>query len=138
MDVLISMCCWLCLQAEGGKRTGAVATVVAAVDLARVRQPAHVKSSQAEEKEAELKQQMTATIEHEYRAAERTMTAQAGYMLTAAQEVEAEATLPSSQVSQDRLLTPISDSQQSSRTALASHYQYCQLIRSELVSDRCL
>lgn len=88
------MCCWLCLQAEGGKRAGAVATVVAALDLARVRQPVHVDGGQAEEKEAntveaELRQQATAT------AASRTTTrAQAGQMLTTAQMVTPESTLP--------------------------------------------
>ncbi|KAJ4923666.1 hypothetical protein JOQ06_014150 [Pogonophryne albipinna] len=38
MAALPSLCCWLCLQAGGGKAV-AVATVMAAVDLARVRQP---------------------------------------------------------------------------------------------------
>lgn len=86
-----------------------MATVVTAVDIARVRQPAHVKSGRAEEKEAELKQQTTAAVDRQYRAGERTMRAQADHMLTAAQEVGAEATPPSPQVSQDRLLKPISD-----------------------------
>lgn len=40
------MCCWLCLQAGGGHKEGAVATVVAAVDLARVRQPLQVEQEQ--------------------------------------------------------------------------------------------
>ncbi|KAI4798309.1 hypothetical protein KUCAC02_022152 [Chaenocephalus aceratus] len=38
MAALPSLYCWLCLQAGGGKAV-AVATVMAAVDLARVRQP---------------------------------------------------------------------------------------------------
>ncbi|CAB1414348.1 unnamed protein product [Pleuronectes platessa] len=40
-------------EAEGGKKAGAVATVVAAVDLARVRQPVHGEGGQAEEEEEE-------------------------------------------------------------------------------------
>lgn len=58
------MCCFLCLQAEGGVKAGAVATVVAAVDLARVRLPVRVEGGRAEEEEAveaELKQQAAAT-----------------------------------------------------------------------------
>lgn len=47
----------LCLQAEGGKRAGAVATVVAAVDLARVRLPVHAEGGVAEEEEVEVRQQ---------------------------------------------------------------------------------
>ena len=49
----------LCLQ-EGGKKAEAVATVVAALDLARVRQPAHVEGRVKEEEEtleAEIRQQ---------------------------------------------------------------------------------
>lgn len=44
----------LCLQAEGGKRAGAVATVVAAVDLARVRLPL---ADEEEAAEGEVRQQ---------------------------------------------------------------------------------
>lgn len=47
----------LCLQAEGGKRAGAVATVLAAVDLARVRLPVHAEGGVAEEEEVEVRQQ---------------------------------------------------------------------------------
>ena len=58
VDVLRSMCCSLCLQAVGGQRAGAVATVMAAVDLARVRQPVQAEGGGAEE--AELRQQVAA------------------------------------------------------------------------------
>lgn len=84
MDVLRSMCCWLCLQAGGGNRAGAVATVVAAVDLARVRQPLHVE----EEAEADMATSRT------------TARAQASHLLTAAQFTP-ESTAPRPQVSQD-------------------------------------
>lgn len=50
----------MCLQAEGGKKAEAVATVVAALDLARVRQPAHAEGRVKEEEEtleAEIRQQ---------------------------------------------------------------------------------
>ncbi len=66
MDVLRSMCCFLCLQAEGGIKAGAVATVVAAVDLARVRQPVHAEGGRAEEEEvveSEISQQAATTAE---------------------------------------------------------------------------
>lgn len=66
MDVLRSMCCLLCLQGEGGKKAEAVATVVAAVDLARVRKPVHAEGGQAEEQEAievEMRQQAVTTAE---------------------------------------------------------------------------
>lgn len=66
MDVLRSMCCLLCLQGEGGKKAEAVATVVAAVDLARVLKPVHAEGGQAEEPEAvevEIRQQAAATAE---------------------------------------------------------------------------
>lgn len=82
MDVLRSMCCWLCLQAGGGKRAGAVATVVAAVDLARVRQPVHVEGGQAEEKEVKLE------AEFRQQAGEGTTRT-----LSAAQKVTPESTL---------------------------------------------
>lgn len=66
-----SVCCWLCLQAGGGHRAGAVATVVAAVDLARVRQPLQV--------EQEPDEQLDILV-----AASRTPAkAQAGLQLTA-------------------------------------------------------
>jgi len=86
------MCRWLCLQAEGGKRAGAVATVVAAVDLARVRQPVHVEAGRAEEQgveavEVELRQQAAASVtDQQYRAGWTSTRMQAGQMLTAAQE----------------------------------------------------
>lgn len=41
-----------CFQAEGGKKAEAVATVLAAVDLARVRQPGHDEGGVAAEEEA--------------------------------------------------------------------------------------
>lgn len=48
----------LCFQAEGGKKAEAVATVVAAVDLARVRLPVHEEGGLAdEEEELEIRQQ---------------------------------------------------------------------------------
>lgn len=111
------MCCWLCLQAEGGKRAGAVATVVAALDLARVRQPVHVDGGQAEEKEAntveaELRQQATTAamaVDQQYRASRTTARAQAGQMLTTAQTVTPASTLPLPQVSQaSRAKNPLS------------------------------
>uniref|UniRef100_H3DPY6 Ig-like domain-containing protein n=1 Tax=Tetraodon nigroviridis TaxID=99883 RepID=H3DPY6_TETNG len=46
----------LCLQAEGGKKAGAVATVVAAVDLARVRLPL-ADDEEEEAAEGEIRQQ---------------------------------------------------------------------------------
>lgn len=46
------MCCSLFLQAEGEKKAEAVATVVAAVDLARVRKPVCEESEQSEEDKA--------------------------------------------------------------------------------------
>lgn len=67
MDVLRSELSFLCLQAEGGKKAEAVATVVAAVDLARVRLPVHVEGGAAEEEEA---------VEVEIRQQERKMTAE--------------------------------------------------------------
>lgn len=116
MDVLRSMCCWLCLQAEGGKRAGAVATVVSAVDLARVRQPVHVEGGRAEEEdadavEAELRQQAAAAaaavmaVDQQYRAS-RTTRVQAGRVLTTAQ-VTPESTLPLPQVSQASTAKPL-------------------------------
>lgn len=47
----------VCLQAEGGTRAGAVATVVAAVDLARVRLPVRAEDGVAEEEKVEVRQQ---------------------------------------------------------------------------------
>lgn len=91
MDVLRSMCCWLCLQAEGGKRAGAVATVMAAVDLARVRLPVHVEGGRAEEEEAVEAAAMTA--DQQYRASRTTTRVQAGQMIPTAQEFTAESTL---------------------------------------------
>ena len=104
MDVLRSMCCWLCPQAEGGKRAGAVATVVAAVDLARVRQPVHAEGGRAEEEEAieaELKQEATTAAtaaDQQYQVGWTTTRVQAGKMLTTAQEFTHEPTLPPPQV----------------------------------------
>ena len=49
--------CLFCLQGEGVGRAGAVATVMAAVDLARVRQPVHVEKSGAEEEPVVLQLQ---------------------------------------------------------------------------------
>ena len=50
---LRSMCCLTptacCLQGEGGKKAEAVATVLAAVDQARVRKPVHAEGGHAEE-----------------------------------------------------------------------------------------
>lgn len=46
----------MCLQAEGGKKAGAVATVVAAVDLARVRLPL-AEDEEEEAAEGEIRQQ---------------------------------------------------------------------------------
>lgn len=67
MDTLRSVCYSLCLQAEGGKKAEAVATVVAAVDLARVRLPVHAEGGLAEEEEA---------VEVEIRQQGREMTAE--------------------------------------------------------------
>lgn len=66
MAVLRSLCCLLCLQAEGGIKAEAVATVVAAVDLARVRQPVHAEGDRAEDEEAveaEIMQKAATTAE---------------------------------------------------------------------------
>lgn len=108
MDVLRSMCCWLYLQAEGGKRAGAVATVVAAVDLARVRQPVHVEGSRAEEEEVEAADtELTQRAEQQYQAAWTSTSMQAGAMLTTAQELTPERTLPQPQVREaSRAKTP--------------------------------
>lgn len=55
---LRSMCCSLFLQAVGEKKAEAVATVVAAVDLARVRKPVLEEGDRAEEDEAvDMKEQ---------------------------------------------------------------------------------
>ncbi len=96
----------VCLQAEGGKRAGAVATVVAAVDLARVRLPVHVEGAQADDEEeavalkAELRQQATAmAAAQQYEAGWTTTRAQAGQMLTTAQEFTPQPSLPLPQVS---------------------------------------
>lgn len=106
MDVLRSLYCWLCVQAGGGKRAGAVATVVAAIDIARVRQPVHVEGTETEEEdadgvEAELGQRAmaaaTAMAVSQQNGASWTR-AQAGHMLTTAQ-VTPESTLPLPQVS---------------------------------------
>ncbi|TMS06108.1 Titin [Larimichthys crocea] len=98
-------------EAGGGKRAGAKATVMAAVDLARVRQPVHVEGERAEEEEeaeaveAELRQQEVAAAAaaaaaaiaagQQYQAGWTTTTrAQAGQMLTTAQEFRPEPTPP--------------------------------------------
>ena len=52
--------CLFCLQGEGVGRVGALATVMAAVDLARVRQPVHVEQSGAEEEPVALQLQAAA------------------------------------------------------------------------------
>lgn len=97
------MYCCLCLQAEGGKRAGAVATVLAAVDLARVRQPVHVEGGRTEEEEAVevgLRQQGAAAMvaDQQYRAGRTTTRVQADQMHTTAQELRREPTLPPPQV----------------------------------------
>lgn len=51
------MCCLLCLQAEGEKKAEAVATVVAAVDLARVLQPVTLEEEEEATVHVETKQQ---------------------------------------------------------------------------------
>lgn len=95
-----------------------MATVVAAVDLARVRQPVHVEGGRAEEEdadavEAELRQQAAAAaataavmaVDQQYRAS-RTTRVQAGRVLTTAQ-VTPESTLPLPQVSQASTAKPL-------------------------------
>lgn len=88
--VLSSLCCWFYLQAEGGTKAGAVAKVVAAVDLARIRQPVHVEGGRAEEVEtveAEMRQQTVAmSADQQYQIGWMSTRMQAGQMLTAAQE----------------------------------------------------
>ncbi|KAM4608731.1 titin-like [Polymixia lowei] len=86
-------------EAEGGKRAEAVATVVAAVDLARVRQPVHVEDSGAEEEDvgSELRQQASVASEQQYEAI-RTVRTQAGPMPTAVQHFSPEPTLQVSQI----------------------------------------
>lgn len=59
------VCCLLCLQAETEKKADAVATVVAAVDLARVRQPAPEGSWAEEALEMELEQDLALTFEEQ-------------------------------------------------------------------------
>lgn len=86
------MCCWFCLQAEGGIRAGAVAKVVAAVDLARTRGPVHVEGGQAEKQEVEaveveFKQQAS---DHQYQTGWTSSRMQAGQMLSSAQEFTAD------------------------------------------------
>lgn len=97
------MCCCLCPQAEGGKRAGAVATVLAAVDLARVRQPVHVEGGRAEEEETVevgFRQQSAAGMaaDQQYQASRTTSRVQAEQMLSTAQEQRREPTLPRPQV----------------------------------------
>lgn len=61
LSSLRSLCCSLFLQAEGEKKAEAVATVVAAVDLARVRKPVLKEGDRAEEDEAvDVKEQEAA------------------------------------------------------------------------------
>lgn len=86
VDVLRSMCCWLCLQAVGGQRAGAVATVMAAVDLARIRQPVHVEGGGAGEEEEAV------DADQQYEADWTTSRVQTGQMLTA-QEFTPESSL---------------------------------------------
>ena len=58
------LCAACCLQGEGEKKAEAVATVVAAVDLARVRLPVQEEGGWTEEEKAvDLKQQATAPAE---------------------------------------------------------------------------
>lgn len=89
-----------------------MATVVAAVDIARVRQPVHAEGGRAEEEEAdaveaELRQQAAAVmaVDQQYRAS-RTTRVQAGRVLTTAQ-VTPESTLPLPQVSQASTAKPL-------------------------------
>lgn len=90
------MFCWFCLQAGGGERAGAVAKVVAAVDVARTREPLHVECSRSEEQKVEavevgLRQQVAATVDdHQYRTGWTPSRMQAGQMLGAAQEFTAD------------------------------------------------
>lgn len=63
LSSLRCVCCLLCLQDEGEKKAEAVATVVAAVDLARVLKPVHgegVRKEEEEDVELRIKQQATA------------------------------------------------------------------------------
>lgn len=82
-----------------------MATVVAAVDLARVRQPVHVEDGRAEEEAeaVELRQQAAAAAtaaDQQYQASWTTTRAPAGQMLTTAQEFTSEPTRPPPQVSE--------------------------------------
>lgn len=71
---------------------------MAAVDLARVRQPGHVEGSRAEEAvEAEFRQQ----ADQQYGDSWTTATVQPGRVLPAAQEFTPESTLRPPQVRQD-------------------------------------
>lgn len=82
------MCSWFCPQAEGGIRAGAVAKVVAAVDLARTRGPVHVEEKQeVEAVEVEFKQQASG---HQYQTGWTSSRMQAGQMLSSAQEFTAD------------------------------------------------
>lgn len=82
-----------------------MATVLAAVDLARVRQPICVEGGQVEAEEAVevgLRQQAAATMaaDQQYRGGWTTTRVQAGQMLTTAQELRPEPALPLPQVRQ--------------------------------------
>lgn len=71
-------------------KAGAVAKVVAAVDLARIRQPVHVEGVRAEEMETvetEMRQQTVAMAADQlYQIGWMSTRVQAGQMLTTAQE----------------------------------------------------
>lgn len=93
VDAVRSKCSSLCLQAGGGKRAGAVATVVAAVDLARVRQPVHVEGGAEQEEVEAVEVELRQSVDQRHGG---------GWMSTrtqSAQEFTAEATLPRPQVS---------------------------------------
>lgn len=80
---------FLCLQAEGGKKAEAVATVVAAVDLARVRLPEHAEDGLAEEEEAveaEIRQQGREMTEVKHIVETKTLPAELPAVVSVASE----------------------------------------------------
>lgn len=103
VEVTANFSLLFCLQAEGGTRAGAVATVVAAVDHARIRLPVHDKGDQGQAREAgavetQPSQQVFAKVaEQQHGTSWMPTRVQAGQMPTPAQTFTPE---PQHQVSQ--------------------------------------
>lgn len=119
--------CWFCLQAGGGERAGAVAKVVAAVDVARTREPVHVEGGRIEEQKVEavevgLRQQAAATVDdHQYRTGWTPSRMQAGQMLSAAQEFTADLHTQVRKTSEQTRFYSECSNKQSFRSLLANH-----------------